>query len=259
MNMKALIIEDEFLAQMSLESAINQYIPDVEVVGKIDSVEKAILWFSNPDNKVDIAFMDVELSDGMCFNIFDEVKIDAQVIITTAYDTYAIKAFKICSVDYLLKPIDTNELIIAVNRCRENRNNKKQIDYDTLLSAFNSMRTVPVNQYKERFSVRLGDKIVIIQMSNVAYLYSEDKTNYVVMKDARKYIIDASLNEISETLNPSDFFRLSRSVVASVGAIQKVMRYSNSRIKVILEPAHDFEIFVGRFKVNSFLRWIDGL
>lgn len=251
--MRVLIIEDELLAQQNLRNILQRNFSDIEIVDAIDSVELAIDWFSDKENQVDIVFMDVELSDGMCFEIFDAVDIDAKVVITTAFDSYAIKAFKVNSIDYILKPIDKAEIIKAVNRCQVEMARSQEF-VEMITTKRESALEV---SYKKRFSVKIGDRIVIIHMSDVAYFYTEAKMTYVMLKSGKTYIIDDSLESLESLLPPTDYFRVSRSVITSIEAILSVSKYSNSRIKITLSPAAPIDIFVSRSRLGDFLKWIN--
>ena len=204
--MKVLIVEDEIMAQKSLIRVLSQHFPDMSVVGTTASVKSTVAWLQDPANTADIIFMDVELSDGVCFEIFRQVEVKAKVIMTTAYDSYALKAFETGSIDYLLKPVDSAALKRAVARCRMSGG---QIDVEALMKAVGNQNDK--KEYKERFIIRFNDRIIPLQTSNIAFVYSEEKNNYLVTFDNHKYIIDSSLDVISEELNPEEFFRISRS------------------------------------------------
>ncbi len=250
--LKVFIIEDEVPAQANLRRILNTNFDDLEIVGIVESVEKSVAWFSNPCNKADIVFMDVELSDGMCFEIFKHVNIPAKVIITTAYDHYAVKAFKINSIDYLLKPIDTSELIIAVNKCRLQHNilnNNKLIE---------EILTKPeVRAYKQRFIVKIGDRIIIVPVIDIAYFISQDKTSYLVTREGKQYILDLSLDALEGLLNPKIFFRISRACITNIDAISQVTKHFSGRLKIILNPKRDEDIFVSRVRTSDFMHWIN--
>lgn len=249
--LRALIIEDEIPAQMNLMRALNNNFDDIAVVGRLDSVDSAVRWLNDPENKVDIIFMDVELSDGKCFEIFKQVKVAANVVITTAYDQYAIQAFKAGSIDYLLKPIDTDELKEAVARCR------KRIASEVDLSKLEQAVAQP-KEYKKRFAVKVGDRILIIDINDVAYFYSEDKTTYMVTHANQKYVIDQSLDTLGDMLNSHQFFRLSRAYIASIKSIKSISKHFSSRLKVVLTPTTEEAIFVSRVRIPDFMRWLEG-
>ena len=249
--MKVLIVEDEIMAQKSLTRALSQNFPDIEVVGYTTSVKGTVAWLKEPGNIADIIFMDVELSDGICFEIFRQVEVKAKIIMTTAYDSYALKAFEAGSVDYLLKPIDSSELKRAVARCRMSGGT---IDVEALALA---MGVPGKKNYKERYLVRLNDRIVPLQTSNIAYIYSEDKNNYLVTFDGQKYIIDSSLDVISEELDPDYFFRISRGCIVSMKAIGTIVKQMGGRLRIMATPEPSFEMTVSRSRVDDFMTWLE--
>ena len=251
--MKILIVEDEIMAQKSLTRVLTQNFPDMEIIGYTSSVKGTVEWLRNPENIADIIFMDVELSDGECFEIFRQIEIKAKVIMTTAYDSYALKAFEAGSIDYLLKPIDVSSLKRAVARCRMSGG---QIDVESLLKAVGG-GTPPKKEYKERYIVRFNDRIVPLLTSNIAYIFSEDKTNYLVTFEDKRYIIDCSLDVISEDLNPDEFFRISRSCIISMKSITSIIKQQGGRLRVVAKPEPSFEMTVSRSRVDDFLEWLE--
>lgn len=251
--MKVLIVEDEIMAQKSLTRVLTQNFPDMEIIGYTSSVKGTVEWLKTPGNVADIIFMDVELADGECFEIFRQVEIKAKVIMTTAYDSYALKAFEAGSIDYLLKPIDQSSLKRAVARCRMSGG---QIDVASLLKAVGS-QTAPKKEYKERYIVRFNDRIVPLLTANIAYVYSEEKTNYLVTFDDQHYIIDSSLDVICDELNPDSFFRISRSCIVSMKAINSIIKQQGGRLRIVASPQPSFEMTVSRSRVDDFLSWLE--
>ena len=247
--MKVFIIEDEIMAQKSLIRLLSQHFPDIEVAGTATSVKDAVAWLK--DNRPDVIFMDVELSDGICFEIFRQTDVSAKVIMTTAYDNYAIKAFEAGSVDYLLKPIDAEHLKRAVARCRVSGGN---IDVEALARALGG---VPKKDYKERYIVRFNDRIIPLKTDSIAYIFSEDKNNYLVTSDGQKYIIDSSLDVIADELNPDSFFRISRSCIVSMKAIDTIIKQPGGRLRIAALPEPSFEMTVSRSRVDDFLVWLE--
>lgn len=250
--MKVLIVEDEIMAQRSLMRILGQNFPDMEIVGTTTSVKGAIAWLSNPENIVDVIFMDVELADGVCFEIFRQIEVKAKVIMTTAYDSYALKAFEAGSIDYLLKPVDASALKRAVARVRMSGGT---VDVEALLKQVGSQANAK-KEYKERYIVRFNDRIVPLQTSNIAYIYSEEKNNYLVTFDQQRYIIDSSLDVISEDLNPEQFFRISRSCIISMQSIESIIKQAG-RLRIIAKPEPSFEMTVSRSRVDDFLEWLE--
>jgi len=251
--MKVLIVEDEIMAQKSLTRVLTQNFPDMEIIGYTSSVKGTVEWLKTPGNVVDIIFMDVELADGECFEIFRQVEIKAKVIMTTAYDSYALKAFEAGSIDYLLKPIDQSSLKRAVARCRMSGG---QIDVASLLKAV-GFQTESKKEYKERYIVRFNDRIVPLLTANIAYVYSEEKTNYLVTFDDQHYIIDSSLDVICDELNPDSFFRISRSCIVSMKAINSIIKQQGGRLRIVASPQPSFEMTVSRSRVDDFLSWLE--
>jgi len=252
MATKVLIVEDEIMAQKSLIRVLSQHFPDMSVVGTTASVKSTVAWLQDPANTADIIFMDVELSDGVCFEIFRQVEVKAKVIMTTAYDSYALKAFETGSIDYLLKPVDSAALKRAVARCRMSGG---QIDVEALMKAVGNQNDK--KEYKERYIIRFNDRIIPLQTSNIAFVYSEEKNNYLVTFDNHKYIIDSSLDVISEELNPEEFFRISRSCIVSMKSIRSIIKQAGGRLKVFSEPEPSFEMTVSRSRVDDFLAWLE--
>ena len=248
--MNALIIEDEKVAQTALSRTVRNEFPDINIVGMTSSVQESVTFLKNLTGPLDIIFMDVELSDGDCFEIFRQTEVDAKVIMTTAYDSYAIKAFEAGSVDYLLKPIDVKDLRRAAERCRQNTTNP---DIAALLEAFRR----PAREFKERFIVKFNDRIVPVKTSEIAYFYSEDKYNYLVTTGGAVYIADRSLDEIAEELDPHSFFKISRSCIVSLGAIISITKLVGGRLQISARPKPSFDMVVSRSRSDDFLTWLE--
>ena len=248
--MKVLIVEDEIMAQKSLTRTLKQNFPDLEIIGTTDSVKNTVEWLQT--NQPDLIFMDIELSDGICFEIFRQTEVKAKVIMTTAYDSYALKAFEAGSVDYLLKPIDVTDLQRAVGRCRTRENN---INIEALMKALSEQE--PQKEYKERYIIKINDRIVPLNVSDIAYVYSEDKNNYLVTTDGQKYIIDSSLDVMNEELDPKNFFRISRSCIVSIRSIQSIVKQPGGRLRINAYPAPPYEMTVSRSRVEDFLLWLE--
>ena len=250
--MKVLIVEDEIMAQKSLIRILSQNFPDMEIAGTTSSVKGTVAWLKDPANTADIIFMDVELSDGICFEIFRQVEVKAKVIMTTAYDSYALKAFEAGSIDYLLKPVDLTDLKRAVARCRMSGG---QLDFEALAKALGAGEEK--KDYKERYIVRFNDRIIPLQTANIAYIYSEEKNNYLSTFDGQRYIIDSSLDVISEELNPDYFFRVSRSCIVNTKAIISIIKQAGRSLLIKSKPEAPFEMTVSRSRVDDFLTWLE--
>ena len=250
MATRVLIVEDEIMAQKSLTRTLTQNFPDLDIVGMTGSVKDTVEWLEN--NQTDLIFMDVELSDGVCFEIFRQTDVKAKVIMTTAYDSYALKAFEAGSVDYLLKPIDVTDLQRAVGRCRTRENN---INIEALMKVLSTQ--APQKEYKERYIIKINDRIVPLNVSDIAYIYSEDKNNYLVTTDGQKYIIDSSLDVMNEELDPKNFFRISRSNIVSMKSIKSIVKQPGGRLRINAYPAPPYEMTVSRSRVDDFFLWLE--
>lgn len=251
--MKILIVEDEIMAQKSLARVLKQHFPDFDIVGYTDSVKSTVSWLEDPSNSADIIFMDVELADGICFEIFRKTQVKAKVIMTTAYDSYALKAFEAGSVDYLLKPIEADALKRAVARCRMSGGT---IDVEMLMKSMKANAHTR-REYRERYIIRFNDRIIPLDTASIAYIYSEEKNNWLTTFDGQKYIIDSSLDIVSEELDPQKFFRISRSCIISMKAISSIVKQAGGRLRVISVPESPFEMTVSRSRVDDFLIWLE--
>ena len=248
--MRVLIVEDEPMAQQNLARALTQHYPDLQIVGVTGSVRETVEWLRTPGNAADVIFMDVELSAGDCFEIFRQVGVSARVVMTTAYDSYAVRAFEVNSIDYLLKPIDPAALKRAVERCRQR---DAGFDAERLLAAIRAPRA-----YKQRYIVRFNDRIVPVKSEEIAYFYSEEKNTYLVTEDGSRYVMDLSLDILSEELDAKRFFRISRNCIISMPAIASVVKYQGNRLKIVARPRPAFDPVVSRSRVDDFLRWLEG-
>ncbi|MGM9788807.1 MAG: LytR/AlgR family response regulator transcription factor [Candidatus Cryptobacteroides sp.] len=248
--MRVLIVEDEPMAQANLCRTLLREYSDIEVVGMTGSVKETLAWLSNPDNRPDVIFMDVELSDGDCFEIFREAEVNAKVVMTTAYDSYAVKAFEVNSIDYLLKPVEKEALDRAVERCRKSVTNT---DVSALLTSLNEKP-----EYRQRFMLRLNDKILPIPVDRIAYFISEDKMTWMYTSDGQKYVMDQSLDVISTELDPSTFFRISRNCIIASTAVRSIIKLQGGRLKINPLPECPSEILVSRSRSDDFLAWMGG-
>lgn len=244
--MNVLIIEDEQLAQEELVRIIRKRYPSMTISAQLGSVKESVEWLR--ENTVDLIFMDIQLSDGISFDIFDYVEIRTPIIFTTAYDQYAIQAFKVNSIGYLLKPIIENDLVSAVE--------KLEYQPERLRELINLMK--PSRSYKSRIVIKTGDKFSFLNIDDIAYFYAEDRVTFVVPKQGKPKIVDYTIESLEQLLDPKKFFRLTRGCVASIDSIIDVSKYFNSRIKVRLKPEHNGELLVSRVRVDEFLRWLNG-
>lgn len=230
----------------------------MEIVKMISSVRESVEYLR--DNRPDVIFMDVELSDGVCFEIFRQIEVSSEVIMTTAYSNYAVKAFEQGSVDYLLKPIGQEALVRAVSRLRARKN---QVQHDWMDLVNTLQRQLEVGRKpsqpsgKERIIVRFNDKIIPVTISEIAYFYSEDKNNLLMTTSGNSYIVDASLDEIASDLDPERFFKISRCCLLSIGAIGTIVKQVGGRLKVNAVPKAPFEMTVSRSRCEDFIRWLE--
>ena len=251
--MRVLIVEDEQLAANHLEKMILRHDSSIEVLAKLASVADVIDWFEHHQTP-DLLFLDIHLEDDLSFAIFEKTKVTCPVIFTTAYDEYAIKAFKFKSIDYLLKPIvqeDLNQSIIKYKQW--NLTSPVAFDASALLKLI-SQNELP---YRERISVNIGQKIKSVEIADVAYFYSEEGLTFMVLNDKLCYPIDYSLDSISEELNPKIFFRINRQFLVRLKAIKNIHVFPKSRLKLELIPSSEKEIFVSIDKVSRFKEWLN--
>ena len=251
--MKALIIEDERPAARRLARMLEA--EQITVVHMLHSVAESITWFAeNPDP--DLIFLDIQLSYGLSFEIFDTVAVRSPIIFTTAFDEYALRAFKLNSIDYLLKPIDPDELLQAFTKYRERVKETTAITVD-----FDDIRRMlinPVDQsYKKRFTVRVGQHLKILLAEEIECFFSENKGTYAATKDGRSYLMDTTLEQLETDLEPETFFRVSRKFYVNVHFIKDIIAYSNSRLRLMLQTYSDSEIIVARERVRDFKLWLE--
>lgn len=251
--MNVLIIEDEKPAARRLSRMLSEL--DIEVQQMLHSVEESLNWLQN-NKHPDLIFLDIQLSDGLSFEIFEEIEVKSAIIFTTAYDEYALKAFKLNSIDYLLKPIDDDELTAAVNQFKQQQ--PKQSDVQVNLDDIRKLLINPVDRkFKKRLSIKVGQHIKIIHIDEIECFYSENKSTYIHTKENRNFLLDNSLENWQEQLDPEHFFRVNRTFIVHINAIKDIVAYSNSRLKLILHSYKESEIIVSRERVKDFKNWID--
>lgn len=255
--MKVLIIEDEVPAAEKLERYLLKYDPTTTVAGTISRVADAVLWLKDNQDDVDLIFMDIQLIDGLSFQIFQQVQVRKPVIFITAFNEFALDAFKVNSIDYLLKPITFTDLSNSLKKLESLREQLQWNDTKTkqLSDVFSSNKT---KDYKTRFMVKLGDHIRSITTDQISLFYAEGRDVYLVTTQNRKFIVDYTLETLEDLLNPTVFYRVNRTFILNIHAIKDVMMYSNSRLKISLTQEFDKEIIVSREKVNPFKEWFDG-
>lgn len=251
--MKYIIIEDEQLASKRLRELMATIRPNYVFVAKFDSVESATI--SLPVLKYDLILMDIQLADGNSFDIFDQIKVTAPIIFTTAYDEYAIKAFKTNSIDYLLKPIDEGELDRAIKKFETNNTNSSK-DEESTVEITDLIKSLQPKG-KERFVVKIGEHLKTVETTAVQLIYSQDKATYLFSKDGKRFLIDYSLEKVEELLNDDQFFRISRKFIVSIHFIKDIISYSNSRLEIVIEHFDQEQVIVARERVGDFKAWLD--
>ncbi len=256
--MKVLIIEDEKPAAEKLTKMLMRYDPEIEVLDCLPSIEQSLKWFEDASNQADLLFMDIMLTDGISLDIFEQIELSIPVIFITAYNDYAIQAFKVNSIDYLLKPLKYDALYKSLEKIkllRENLpSNKERIHYDELRRALMQMQ----KSYKTRFLVKVGDHLRSVKTEQISLFHAEGRTVYMLTNKANNYIIDFKLEDLETALDPSLFFRTNRSFIVNYNAIKDVVVYSNSRLRIILNIEFEKEILVSREKVSQLKTWFEG-
>lgn len=252
--MKIFIVEDEELAVKKLQKTLASIDAAAEVVGTADSIQSSVEWLEqNP--QPDLILMDIELADGQSFEIFNLTEVKSPVIFTTSYDEYALKAFKVNSIDYLLKPIQKEELQAALEKFKKTLSaGKPEISIDNLVKEL-QLKLQP-KEYRKRFLVKNGQKLVSIEVADIAYFYSDGRLNFFKTSDNKKFVVDYTMDELEEMLDPERYFRISRSFYVSIASIDKIDDYFGNRLMLQLKPAVDKEALVSREKVTDFKKWM---
>jgi DNA-binding LytR/AlgR family response regulator len=246
--MNVVIVEDERLASKRLESLLKKAEPGIEIVQILESVEDAINWFSQ-NTKPDLIFMDIQLDDGISFEIFEAVKIEAPVIFTTAYNEYAIRAFKVNSVDYLLKPIEQKALETAIQKFKKLFSGAG--DFETKIAKVIGQIS---SQYKTRFFIKVGIRFRSIPVENISSFFVEERNTFIITNDGKNYDLDFSLDQLQKMVDPNLFFRINRNYLVNINCIDEIVSYSTNRLKLKIGK---IEQIVSRDKVSDFKQWMD--
>lgn len=252
--MKVVIIEDENPAAKKLIRYLSKYKPETSVVKQLASVKESVSWFLETDESFDIVFMDIQLEDGLSFEIFNKVKIQKPIIFTTAYDEYAIDAFKVNSIDYLLKPIIYSDLARALEKIKLM---KQQLSEQDSMNLNASIANLKEKKYKDRFLVKMGNYIRSIKTDEISHFWAEGRTVFLQTIESKKYIVDYKLQELEDLLDAQKFFRISRSVIIHIEDISSVAVYSSARLNVLINNKSDKELVVSRERVSEFKEWLD--
>jgi DNA-binding LytR/AlgR family response regulator len=255
--MKILIVEDEELAVKKLVKTLNGVESSAEIIGITDSIKSTVEWLQeNP--QPDLILMDIELADGQSFEIFNLTEVKSPVVFTTSYDEYALKAFKVNSIDYLLKPVQKEDLEKALNKFR-NLNVKQQDDSNgTSLEKIvkELQQKLQPKEYRKRFLVKNGQKLVSIEVDDIRYFFSDGRLNFFKTADNKKFVVDYTMDELEDMLDPEKYFRTSRSFYVSINSIDKIEDYFGNRLILQLKPLVDKEALVSREKVSDFKKWM---
>lgn len=249
--MKILIIEDEKPAANRLGKLLCEHFPSASLIGDLDTVSRAVRWLGE-NTPPDLIFCDIQLADGISFEIFEKVKISTPVIFITAFDQYAIRAFQVNAIDYLLKPIDPKDLARAVEKFRS-QNLSPNLDLEVIKNLLKPQK----KSFKSRFLVKFGEKIQSIPVEEAAFFFSEERVTFLQTFAGKKFVIDSTLEQVESQVDPEFFFRLSRKYLSHIQAIEEVLSYSNSRLKVKLSNCPDSDILVSREKVSELKNWMD--
>jgi len=250
--MNVLIVEDEAIAADNLEKLLLKIDLSIKVLAKTESINETVNWLNN--NTVDLIFMDIHLSDGLSFSIFEQVEVKTPVIFTTAYDQYTLKAFKVYSIDYLLKPIDIEELKRSIEKFNNltQTNQKLDIDIKSLIESLTASK-----EYQKRFVVYAGQKIKMIKTSEIAYFNGSDKGTFLCTFPNTNHSVEFSLDKLENMLDPEIFFRINRNYIVNIEAIKEMFTLSKSRIKLELTPKTNEETLVSFNRMSSFRKWIN--
>lgn len=254
--MKVLIIEDEELAAKRIQKMVEEHAPDFSIEGITDSIESSVSWLNSHPHP-DLILMDIELADGQSFEIFNRIEIKSTIIFTTAYDEFALRAFKVNSIDYLLKPIDPEELKRSLAKFKMLVSDRafdiNPFDIDSIVEALKAKTS---KRFKQRFLVRQGQRLIPVECSEIAFFYTEDKISFLKTFNEQRFIVDHSLDELEELLNPLDFFRANRQFIITMRSLDGVHNHFNGKLKINLKPLASDEIYVSRERASEFKKWL---
>ncbi|MBK5277620.1 MAG: response regulator transcription factor [Bacteroidia bacterium] len=256
--MNVLIIEDEAPGVEKLERYLQKYSNNIKVIHKIESVENSVNWLKQHQSEIDLIFMDIQLTDGQSFKIFDQIKVEKPVVFITAFNEYALDAFKVNGIDYLLKPITYSDLSASLQKLENLKSILKWGEPESK-KIKEVLSTLPIKNYKNRFMVKLGDHIRSFTSDQISFFFADGRDVYLITNQLRKFIIDYTLESLEDILDPKIFHRCNRSYILNITAIQDVIVYSNSRLKVLPTVKWENEIIVSREKVTGFKEWFDGM
>jgi DNA-binding LytR/AlgR family response regulator len=254
--MRVLIVEDESMAAKRLTNLLLEIDANIEILARIDSVKRTVAWLSE-NEQPDLLFLDIQLADGLSFEILEQAKVTAPIIFTTAFDEYAIQAFKVNSIDYLLKPIDPKELTNALDKFKERYSSGRKTETPIDLGQLQATMQMLTKQYKERFVVKIGEHIRTLPVSDTAYFFSQEKATYLQTFQTNRYIIDYTMEQVEQLVDPKQFFRINRKYLVSLSAVKDIISYTNSRLRLVLVQTDETDAIVSRDKVQDFKKWLD--
>lgn len=255
--MRLLIVEDEPLGVETLVQFLREIDPSITVVGNTDSIQSSVQWLQ--ENQLpDLVLMDIELSDGQSFEIFNRIEVRSPVIFTTSYDEYALKAFKVNSIDYLLKPIKKDDLKRALDKFKDLRSgNPAGAVFTNIEKLINDLSEKKTAGFRSRFLVKQGQRFISIETADIAYIFAENRVSYLVTWDRQKHYVDYSLEQIEAMLDPKFFFRANRGLIIQARAVVQIHNYFNGKLKLTLDPVYEAgDVIVSREKANGFKEWM---
>ena len=258
MGMKILIVEDEVLAAKKLTKTVASIDESAEVIGVADSIQGTVEWLNN-NPAPDLILMDIELADGQSFEIFSLTEVKSPVIFTTSYDEFALQAFKVNSIDYLLKPVQKEDLEAALNKFKQlksmyKEDKKEDVSIEQIVKEL--QQKLQPKEYRKRFLVKHGQKLISIEIDEIAYFFSDGRLNFFKTSDNRKFVVDYTMDEMEDMLDPDKYFRISRSFYVSINSIDQIHDYFGNRLLLHLNPPVDKEAIVSREKVSDFKKWM---
>ena len=255
--MKILIVEDEDLAVKKLQKTLKSVAPDADVTGITDSIKSTVEWL-HENEQPDLILMDIELADGQSFEIFNLIQVKSPVVFTTSYDEYALKAFKVNSIDYLLKPVQKEDLEKSIHKFRslalKQMEQNDGVNMDNIIKQL--QQKLQPKEYRKRFLVKNGQKLVSIEVNDIRYFFSDGRLNFFKTADNKKFVVDYTMDELEDMLDPEKYYRISRSFYVSINSIEKIDDYFGNRLILQLKPAVDKEALVSREKVTDFKKWM---
>ncbi len=253
--MNILIVEDEKIAIRRLIKFLEELCPDCRVAGQADTIKSTVAWLrSNPSP--DLAFFDIQLADGISFEVFKQVEISCPVVFITAYDEYALRAFEVNSIDYILKPVEKDKLERALTKYEKWVGTRGKLWMDDMV-VDKVMESLKKKKFKERFIVKFGDHLKSVDTKEISCFYSEGKATFFLTRDRKKFLVDYTLDQVTSLLDPTQYFRINRKFIVSVHSIKDIVSWSNSRLKLTLTDLDHPELIVAREKVQDFRQWLD--